>query len=341
MSTDYSYNLARFKRIVNTNSMKGNNSNTHSFDEGKALESPMQLIMQTNRYNRFGDRSPDNVVAFVEYNASDKERVAIIEFDSDVDSEFVDETKGETEYHTVVTIFEPDTQRDGLPFDYAEELLSNPNNFELEIVEKQSVLSVTGEKHPNTKNELPSINNISNSIGNVKQKQLEIIQKTNPAPNEYSTWVRTVEDIKTLAETLEDDDWSDGGDFNPDLSSDDIQEAIEKGSITVYSSYPIENGVRIKNRSNVSSESNAPIARDYRNIASNGIISNDDGSVNSNYFASFDEEYISAVESGDTATAQRLVDSAAEAAMKDSKIGDSNRKLVKVYHGTEAYRYTY
>lgn len=110
MSTDYSYNLARFKRIVNTNSMQGNNSNTHSFDEGKALESPTQLIMQTNRYNRFGDRLPDNVVAFVEYNASDKERVAIIEFDSDVDSEFVDETKGETEYHTVVTIFEPDTK---------------------------------------------------------------------------------------------------------------------------------------------------------------------------------------------------------------------------------------
>lgn len=53
-------------------------------------------------------------------------------------------------------------------------------------------------------------------------------------------------------------------------------------------------------------------------------------------FGEIDEEYLSAVESGDTKTAQRLVDEAAEDAMKNSKIRDESGKLAKVYHGTES-----
>ena len=83
---------------------------------------------------------------------------------------------------------------------------------------------------------------ISNNDKNVKQKQLEIINETNPAPNSYNTWVRSVDDIKTLLETLEDSDWQDE-EINPDLTRTDIQNAIDSGKITVYSSYPIENGV--------------------------------------------------------------------------------------------------
>lgn len=100
-----------------------------------------------------------------------------------------------------------------------------------------------------------SNSNISNSGENVntkfslsteestKQKQLDIINETNPAPNSYSTWIRSAEDIKTLAETLRDADWAEETEFNPDLSREDIERAIEAGKITVYSSYPIENGV--------------------------------------------------------------------------------------------------
>ena len=84
---------------------------------------------------------------------------------------------------------------------------------------------------------------ITSDTKNVKKKQLEIIEKVNPAPNTYSAWVRSVEDIKTLSETLEDSEWADYDEFNPDLSRDMIEEAIESGQITVYSSYPIEQGV--------------------------------------------------------------------------------------------------
>ena len=85
-------------------------------------------------------------------------------------------------------------------------------------------------------------NSISNLSENVKQKQLEIIEKVNPAPNSYLTWIRKIEDIKTLSETLEDSEWSDYDEFNPDLTRGMIEEAIEKGEITVYSSYQIRQG---------------------------------------------------------------------------------------------------
>ena len=49
-----------------------------------------------------------------------------------------------------------------------------------------------------------------------------------------------------------------------------------------------------------------------------------------------DSEYKSAVERGDTETAQRLVDEAAEQSMKNSAIRDNNGLLLKVYHGTNA-----
>lgn len=53
-------------------------------------------------------------------------------------------------------------------------------------------------------------------------------------------------------------------------------------------------------------------------------------------FSAKDSEYKFAVERGDTETAQRLVDEAAEQSMKNSAIRDNNGLLLKVYHGTNA-----
>ena len=64
-------------------------------------------------------------------------------------------------------MFEPDSERNGVAFDYAEELLLNPNNIELKI-RRQPVGSATGEKHPNTSNELPSKVRVPRLEGNVK-----------------------------------------------------------------------------------------------------------------------------------------------------------------------------
>ncbi|MBE6587988.1 MAG: hypothetical protein E7647_06200 [Ruminococcaceae bacterium] len=76
-----------------------------------------------------------------------------------------------------------------------------------------------------------------------KQLQLEIINENNPAPNTYNTWVRSVDDILTFEEALNDSDYEGYDDFTPDYDRGMAEEAIRTGKATVYSSYPIEPGV--------------------------------------------------------------------------------------------------
>lgn len=83
---------------------------------------------------------------------------------------------------------------------------------------------------------------LDNSSFSLKEKQLEIIQNSNSMLDDYHTGIRNVNDIKTLEETINDNDWSDYNEYNPDLTRQDIEEAIKKGKITVYSSYPIKQG---------------------------------------------------------------------------------------------------
>lgn len=79
----------------------------------------------------------------------------------------------------------------------------------------------------------------------LKEKQLELIQKKNPAQDDTHTWIRSTDDIKTFDETLNDSDYADYLDegFAPDYTGKMAQEALKTGKITVYSSHPIEDGV--------------------------------------------------------------------------------------------------
>ena len=79
-----------------------------------------------------------------------------------------------------------------------------------------------------------------------KETQLSIINDTNPAPDDYHTWVRSIDDILTLQEAIdavlaEDPEYELSA--YPDVSDDMIREALRTGRITIYSSKPIKNGV--------------------------------------------------------------------------------------------------
>jgi len=97
-----------------------------------------------------------STVAILEYDEVDAETATVVEFDPFVDDGNILDDDGDKEFHTVVTVFEPDTVREGIPFDYVEELLLDPNNYEIEIIREQSEESVIGAKQPNTLNELLS-----------------------------------------------------------------------------------------------------------------------------------------------------------------------------------------
>lgn len=78
------------------------------------------------------------------------------------------------------------------------------------------------------------------NITPIKSRQLEIINRTNPAPNNYNTWVRSESDILTAEEAFR--TAFEDGEMYPDFTIEDMQQALDSGFLTVYSSKPIEDG---------------------------------------------------------------------------------------------------
>ena len=88
-----------------------------------------------------------------------------------------------------------------------------------------------------------------NDSFNLKQKQLDIINKSNPMLDDYHTGIRSVGDIMTLPEAYNaakmeaiDGEWDNYASY-PDITNKMLENALQTGEITIYSSYPIENGV--------------------------------------------------------------------------------------------------
>ena len=96
-----------------------------------------------------------------------------------------------------------------------------------------------------TKYSMQELKNNSSNNNNLKQQQLDIILNNNPAEDNYHTWIRNIDDIKTFEESLQDNDyagWETDG-FIPDYDANIVKQALKTGKITVYSSYPIEQGI--------------------------------------------------------------------------------------------------
>lgn len=88
-----------------------------------------------------------------------------------------------------------------------------------------------------------SVKNVSNNeTENRKQAQLDIIQQTNPMRDDYHLGIRSVDDIKTYEEIVSNPDLDEEFVY-PDWSLADAKQALEAEKITVYSSYPIGEGV--------------------------------------------------------------------------------------------------
>ena len=86
-----------------------------------------------------------------------------------------------------------------------------------------------------------TVQNSSLNSLKLKNKQLEIIKKHNPMEDDYHTGIRNVNDIKTAQEVFTKENFEEVA--NPDFTYEMSQEALKKGKVKVYSSYPIEQGV--------------------------------------------------------------------------------------------------
>lgn len=109
-----------------------------------------------------------------------------------------------------------------------EEYNRNPAKYEKIINQKQQQLDNEQKLNAEIQESTPQ-----------KRQQYEIIKQTNPMLDDYHTGIRSPKDIKTFNEVINDDESFTWGDF----SKEDAQQALKQGKITVYSSYPIEQGV--------------------------------------------------------------------------------------------------
>ena len=81
-----------------------------------------------------------------------------------------------------------------------------------------------------------------------KQKQLERINETNPMLDDYHVGIRGLSDIMTMREAIEEArQEAEEGDYEtlsayPDITNEMLEDALQSGKITVYSSKPIKDG---------------------------------------------------------------------------------------------------
>ena len=162
---------------------------------------------------------------------------------------------------------------------------------------------------------------------NYKQQQLDIINKENPMTDDYHTGIRDVKDIQTYQEAVNNDDSLDTG-ITPDFTGKDIQKALDTGKITVYSSYPIEQGVFV-----------TPSKMEAQNYAGNNQVYSKE--VNLNDVAWIDSLQGQYAKVDNKVNQQPIVDSQGRTLtteqqefFKDSKVLDRNGKLMTLYHGT-------
>lgn len=83
------------------------------------------------------------------------------------------------------------------------------------------------------------------AINSLKEKQNEIIQKTNPMLDDYHVGIRSTNDIRTWEEVLKLDDDIEGQFAWGDYTREEAEEALKNNKITIYSSNPIKNGTFI------------------------------------------------------------------------------------------------
>lgn len=123
------------------------------------ISDPNAVIQETNRIKKkkingkiVVEPASDRFTVVVTLD-SGKECVAVIEFDSEMaKDDIVYDGHGE-EYHTTVTVFEPDVVRNGMPFDYIEYLLLDQNNRELDIMTESPESDAAYGEHFATANE--------------------------------------------------------------------------------------------------------------------------------------------------------------------------------------------
>ncbi len=173
---------------------------------------------------------------------------------------------------------------------------------------------------------------LSENTYNLKQKQLDIINKSNPAPDDNHTWIRSTDDIKTFNEAFFEDGEYSG--MDPDFTEDMAQKSIDSGKITVYSSYPIEDGTFVSpSKMEASQYAGGDESKLYSKTVNIDDVAWIDG-AEGQYARASDAKYSISKKVPTQDNKGRLLSKEQQRYFKDSKVTNEKGELLKVYHGT-------
>lgn len=168
-----------------------------------------------------------------------------------------------------------------------------------------------------------------------KERQLEIVLESNPVHDDIHTWIRNVDDIKTYAEALDEEGYEEDDDLTPDFTGKMVSKAVNTGSVTVYSSYPIKQGVFVT-PSKMEAQSYAGKGKVYsKNVKLTDVAWID---PLQGQYAKVDGEVRFSREAIDSIG--RVLSKEQQEFFKDSKVRDDDGKLLSVFHGTKDGNFT-
>lgn len=224
------------------------NKHFHSLGTKKYLEiiDSMDDPVGVYQYTEKGDYDENNFIVLTKVEINGVKAIVPVEI-----NEKGQENNIEIDLNRIKTVYSKNNNS------YVDNLLKNGKIKEIfngsnsrqksqtiEVEKPISNNSITQNNDKVNKNETDKGLEESSSFNLQKNEQYKIIQETNPAPEGSNyVWIRRAEDIKTWKEVLELDDDKEGQFVWGDFSREDAEKALKRGTVRVYSSYPIKNGV--------------------------------------------------------------------------------------------------
>lgn len=165
-----------------------------------------------------------------------------------------------------------------------------------------------------------------------KQAQFDRLQKVNPMLDDYHTGIRAPQDIATLQEAIDN-----AKDIDPAYKAM-LQKALANDSVTVYSSYPIEEGVFTTPIKQMAQDYAGPGNQVYsKTISPNDIAWIDDQEGN---YLPRPQQLETTLADADMAVNNPKLTPEQEAYFKDSVVRDENGGLKTLYHGSPNGKFT-
>lgn len=300
------------------NTLEDNGSPTRKYLISEEISSTLSaedqnLLFDTDFYERYENESREPITETVEELEAVKASEAFATMSDDEAFDLNAKLKAKRAGYNTVYDYYVETEKERMAEEYRRYLQTGRSNRTSRTLEEKRKKA---QKERTLRSDEASATPLQNA-------QYKIIQETNPMWDEYHTGIRSSKEIKTFAEVAEDPDSFTWGDF----TREDARKALRDGTVRVYSSYAIKNGVFVSTSYQQALEyaGNDPARVHSRVVALDSVawINGDEGQYAKVYKDdgirySIDEDtdtaYLAAVERGDMETARRMVDEAAKRA---------------------------